>query len=461
MKWLVPAAQMTRFDGQRRILILSWMTYTLAYTLRVNIAVVIPALISERGYTLTEMGLVTSLYFITYMLGQLVNGYLGDRIGSKQLIVAGLIGSALCNLGVALAPGLGLTALCWAVNGIAQSMLWAPIMKTLSTWFARYQLERVSFIMSMSMIVGYAVSWGVSSFLVTSRNWQMAFYLPAGLVGLFVLVLLFFFQGAPASETHNDGVVDGAAAPNAGATRTPDAAAAGVSSAVALNNADAGVPDSSAAGKRPEDLSIREFFRLIQLPGLLVIALLQGLIREGISVWFPTILQDSGKLSANKPVLILIIIPLVNFGGILLVRRVNRHVKGDSIRTLLIVFFMTASAALLLNIFLTQLFWLVVPSMVVLLALTYGLTPILTSVIPFQYAQYRRVALTTGVLDFAIYSGAAVSGLASGAIADFFSWNGVMLLWLAAAVLGLILTTHRYIKNKGGQRHEQTINDQT
>ena len=121
--------------------------------------------------------------------------------------------------------------------------------------------------------------------------------------------------------------------------------------------------------------------------------------------------------------------------------------------------FMTASAALLLNIFLTELFWLVIPSMVVLLALTYGLTPVLTSVIPFQYAQYQRVALTAGVLDFAIYSGAALSGLASGAIADYFSWNGVMLLWLAAAVLGLILTTHRYIKNKGGQRHEQTIND--
>lgn len=452
MKWPVPAAQMTRFDGQRRILILSWVTYTLAYTLRVNIAVVIPALISERGYTLTEMGLVTSLYFITYMLGQLVNGYLGDRIGSKQLIVAGLIGSALCNLGVALAPGLALTALFWAVNGMAQSMLWAPIMKTLSTWFARYQLERVSFIMSMSMIVGYAVSWGVSSVLVTSLQWQMAFYLPAGLVVLFVLVLLLFFQGVPASEMPGDVAVGLESAADAGAVHTTQAS---------TNAADAGVPVSSITGKRPEELSIREFFRLIQLPGLLVIALLQGLIREGISVWFPTILQDSGTLAATTPVLILIIIPLVNFGGILLVRRVNKHVKGDSIRTLLIVFFMTAGAALLLNIFLTELFWLVVPSMVVLLALTYGLTPILTSVIPFQYAQYQRVALTAGVLDFAIYSGAALSGLASGAIADYFSWNGVMLLWLAAAVLGLILTTHRYIKNKGGQRHEQTINNQT
>jgi len=439
MKWRVRAKQLTRFDGQRRILILSWITYTLAYTLRVNIAVVIPALISERGYTLTEMGLVTSLYFVTYMFGQLVNGYLGDRIGSKQLILVGLIGSALCNVGIALAPNLLVTALCWAVNGMAQSMLWAPIMKTLSIWFARYQLERVSFIMSMSMIVGYAVSWGASSILVSNLHWQMAFYLPAGLVVLFVLVLYVLFQGEPAADQQMDEMTDAISSGNA--ARSPDGRAAPV------------------VGKQPEDLSIREFFRLIQLPGLLAIALLQGLIREGISVWFPTILQDSGKLTANTPLLILIIIPVVNFGGILLVRRVNKHVKGDSIRTLLVVFFLTAGAALLLNLFLEEWFWLVVPSMVVLLALTYGLTPILTSVIPFQYAQYRRVALTAGVLDFAIYSGAALSGLASGAIADAFSWNGVMLLWLAAAVLGLILSTHRYVKNKGGQRHEQTIND--
>ena len=63
---------MAQTGGQGRILVLCWLTYTLAYTLRVNIAVVIPVLVAERHYSYTQMGLVTSLYFVTYMLGQLV-----------------------------------------------------------------------------------------------------------------------------------------------------------------------------------------------------------------------------------------------------------------------------------------------------------------------------------------------------------------------------------------------------
>ena len=66
-----------------------WCAYALAYTLRVNIAVVIPFLRRDIGYSNTQLGMVTSLFFLTYTVGQLVNGYLGDRVNSKILIVGG------------------------------------------------------------------------------------------------------------------------------------------------------------------------------------------------------------------------------------------------------------------------------------------------------------------------------------------------------------------------------------
>ena len=132
------------------------------------------------------------------------------------------------------------------------------------------------------------------------------------------------------------------------------------------------------------------FFRLIRLPGLLLIALTQGLIREGISTWFPTILQESGRFAAGSPLLILIVVPLINLGGILFVRRINRRLNGACLQTLLLVFGLVTVCALLLNLFLAQWFWPILLMIVLLLALTYGMTPILTSVIPFQFAQYKR-----------------------------------------------------------------------
>ena len=412
-----------REAGQRRILVLSWLTYCLAYMLRVNINVVIPALVQTFDYTYTQLGLVTSLYFVTYMIGQVINGYLGDRVSSKLLILVGLVGSALCNLGVALAPSLTVLAVCWAVNGLVQSMLWAPLMKTLSVWFYGYQLGRVSFIMSFTMIIGYAASWGFSSVLVRQVGWASAFVVPAVLVLVYAFVMAILFIGKP-----GDG---------------EEAAPAG-------NSIEKQSPESDSP-------PILAFIRMIRLPGLLLIALTQGIIREGISVWFPTIISSSGYFSSGSPWLILVIVPLINLLGVIFVRRVNHIMKSDTLRTLLLIFSLVTVSALVLNLFQADWFGMILVVMILLLSLTYGLTPVLTSVIPFQYAHFKRVSLLAGLIDFSIYLGAAIAGVVSGWIADRYPWDRVMLLWLAAAIVGLVLAVWRYFVSKGGQRHEQVI----
>ncbi|NLO36082.1 MAG: MFS transporter [Clostridiaceae bacterium] len=417
------SARTGRDSGQRRILVLSWLTYCLAYMLRVNINVVIPVLAQRFDYTYTQLGLVTSLYFVTYMTGQLINGYLGDRVSSKLLILIGLVGSALCNLGVALAPSFAVLAICWAVNGLVQSMLWAPLMKTLSVWFYGYQLGRVSFIMSFTMIIGYAVSWGFSSVLVRQVGWAAAFVVPAVLVLVHAVVMAVMFISKPRDTE------DQAPDANRSGTQTP-------------------------ASESPPILA---FIRMIRLPGLLLIALTQGIIREGISVWFPTIIASSGRFSSGSPWLILVIVPLINLLGVIFVRRVNQVMKNDTLRTLLLIFSLVTASALVLNLFQAEWFGMILVVMILLLSLTYGLTPVLTSVIPFQYAHFKRVSLTAGLIDFSIYLGAAIAGVVSGWIADHYPWDRVMLLWLAAAVVGLCLAVWRYHVSKGDQRHEQVI----
>lgn len=432
----------SRMNGQKRILALSWLTYCLAYTLRVNIAVVIPAIVTSFDYTYTQMGLVTSLYFVTYMFGQLINGYLGDRVSSRLLIVVGLTGSALCNLGVALAPSLAALALCWGLNGLFQSMLWAPLMKTLSVWFHGYQLERVSFIMALSVIFGYAISWGASSILTTQLGWTYAFYLPVALVLLFTGVMAVLFRDKPDDAS----VISDS---------NPDDQPATTASA---DNADSVA--SSRKSAETDCLPLLQFLRMIRLPGLLLIALTQGIIREGISIWFPTIIESSGRFAAGSPWLILVIVPAINLCGVIFVRRVNRFLNSDSIRTLLIIFALVTGTALLLNLMNVNWFWLVLLVMILLLSLTYGLTPVLTSIIPFQYVRFKRVSLTAGLIDFSIYLGAAIAGIASGWIADHHPWSRVMLLWLGAAVIGLAAAIWRYFSHKGTKRFEQDIHNE-
>lgn len=402
-------------SGQRRTLLLCWFAYTLAYTLRVNIAVVIPALVSVRGYSYAQIGLITGAFFVSYMFGQLIHGYLGDIVSSKLLIVGGLSLSALCNLGMVIAATFGQALLIWGLNGIVQSMLWAPIMKTLAQWYNRQQLERVSFIMALSMIAGYALSWGVSSLLMDHADWSRVFSLPAAVAAVHALVMLVLFRSRP--------------------DRAPAV--------------DAPRP-SRATGRRQEDrMPIGAYFGLVRLPGLLLIAVCHGLIREGIGVWFPGMLRDLGRTPPGYAWLVLVVVQLANLAGILLVRRVSLAYRGESARTLLAVFGVVGASVGAVPLLMR--FW--APASVVLLAvplaLTHGLTPVMTSLIPFQYARYGRVSLTAGVLDFAIYLGAAVSGISSGLIIDRLGWNGVTLVWAAAAAAGLALAFNRRAAMRG------------
>lgn len=402
--------------GQQRILFLSWLAYCLAYTLRVNIAVAIPFIVTARDITYTQIGLVTSLYFFTYMGGQLVNGYLGDRVSSKLMVITGLVISAFCNLGVVLAPSYLFLAIFWAINGLAQSMLWAPLMKTLSTWFYPRQLERVSFFMALSVIMGYALAWGASSIVATRLGWVYAFYIPAVLVLCFALFMIVLFQSEPENK------------PSFKTVSTKKS--------------------SETKEMKEEPLPLIQFLRQIRLPGLLLIALTQGIIREGISLWFPSLIAASGWFDADSPWLILFLVPIINFLGVLFIRRMNHFLMRDSLRTLLYTFAILSGTALVLNLVNLDTLFLPLLLILLLMSLTYGLTPILTSVIPFQYARFRRVSMTAGLIDCSIYMGAAIASVLSGWVVDHYSWHYLLLIWLFAALIGLCTAFFRIFIQK-------------
>ena len=58
-------------------------------------------------------------------------------------------------------------------------------------------------------------------------------------------------------------------------------------------------------------------------------------------------------------------------------------------------------------------------------AMTYGLNPLLTTIMPMQYTSLNRVALGAGLLDAMIYVGSSFSGAFAGFLSDRFGWSAV------------------------------------
>ena len=409
---------------QMRMLALCWFAYIFAYLLRMNLSVAIPVIKQSEGYSNTQIGLLTSLFFLTYTIGQLLSGLLGDHLRSKPLLVTGLLLSACCNLGCAFSSGLPMLFACWILNGFAQSMLWGPLIRTLSLGFTARQLERVSFYMALSTITGYACSWGLASFLSERLGWRAAFWLPAVLVLLFAALLLLLFRSTPQrplpAQEHEPGLA-------AEAPRSLD--------------------DPSPVVPR---LSLFAYLGRICFPVLFLMAAAQGLVREGVGVWLPTVLTESGYFPADSLWFVLLVIPLMNLAGVLFVQKLLRRAGQNSGKILFFLYILITAAAALLFFLGGSNVILPLILMVLLLSVTYGTGPIFTSLIPFHLSAYGRVSLTAGLFDFSIYCGAALSGAISGALSDGYSWGTVYLFWLLAAAVGLLAAVAWFFFSKRG-----------
>ena len=62
-----------------RIFYACFIGYTVFYLCKKNIAVALPGLSAEYGYSNTELGLLGSSLYLTYGIGKFVNGVIADR----------------------------------------------------------------------------------------------------------------------------------------------------------------------------------------------------------------------------------------------------------------------------------------------------------------------------------------------------------------------------------------------
>ena len=106
-----------------------WMAYFTCYIGRLNFSSAMAAMIEEQVLTKTQAGTISMVYFFIYGAGQLLNGFLGDKLQPGRMIFSGLALSMLCNLLMGTAGAFGVMVIVWGVNGYAQSMVWPPIIR--------------------------------------------------------------------------------------------------------------------------------------------------------------------------------------------------------------------------------------------------------------------------------------------------------------------------------------------
>ncbi len=384
---------------RRRVFLLCWVGYTVSYLLRTNLSAALDKLIEDMHISRAMAGGIGSLYFWMYAVGQLVNGYLAERLNPKGMVAGGLLLSVAINCLMGVARSYPLLLALWGLNGYSLSMVWPATFKILTNWYSPDAYRKLSVWISLPTTFGYLISWSLIRAVVSRMSWPFAFFLPAAAGVLFLCVWLAFLK--PTRESAG--------------LKKPESFEA-----------------PEAAGSR------RSISRLLIEFGLVYVglaAIVQGLIKESVNLWGPTLMADlAGPALADMSMAFSIGIPVAGTLGILMIGQLIRWCNNSGKRTLLALFGAVAASAALVCALKTEL----IASALLLslmMACVSGANAVITVFLPTGFVRHGISAQVSGMFNFMVYLGAGVGGGLSGMVSDRWGWSGMYLLWAALSML--------------------------
>ncbi len=175
---------------QTRVFWLLWSAYASYYLCRVNFAVAQPAILKEfPGWTAAQIGTIPSAYAAVYAIGQIVNGTLGQRYGTRRLMTLAMLIACVSNVLFFFTSSFEVMRLLWVLNGWGQSAGWSLMVGTISTWNTSARRGTLIGRLSTCYQVGNVASWLLAGALCDSIGWRFAFLVP----GLFMLPIAAVF----------------------------------------------------------------------------------------------------------------------------------------------------------------------------------------------------------------------------------------------------------------------------
>lgn len=118
--------------------------YSIYYYNRKSYTSLIPALLQSLDLEESELGIISSSFALSYGLSKFISGILSDRLQPRELFVAGLIGSGLCNIFFTTCTSVRMLAFVWFLNGIVQGLSWPQCSKLLKEWFRPHEVRTVA-----------------------------------------------------------------------------------------------------------------------------------------------------------------------------------------------------------------------------------------------------------------------------------------------------------------------------
>jgi len=369
------------------------VSYFAVYIARNILGAVTPQMV-EAGFSEAYIGRMSSLFFVAYAVGQLINGAIGDKIKAKYMICTGLLGASIMNfLFTQTAATPAAATAVYALTGYFLSMIYGPMTKVVSENTEPIHATRCSLGYTFASFFG---SPG-AGLLAATLAWQSVFAVSSGVLALMAVTGFLFF-----TAFERQGIVQ------YGQYK----------------------PEKKGTG----NIRVLIEHRIIKFS---MISILTGVVRTSVVFWLSTYIAQylgySATTAASIYTVATLVISFTSFIAVFTYEKLGR----DMDKTILLMF--SNAAVFFLLTYFVKLPAVNIVCIVIAIMSSNGAASMLWSRYCPSLRDTGMVSSATGFLDFLSYMAAAAANLIFADAATTIGWGWLILVWFGLMVIGVMI----------------------
>ena len=378
---------------QTKFALLFSLAYFISYITRINFGAVISEMVSATGFSKDLLSLSVTGSFVTYGVGQLISGVLGDKISPKNLVLYGLIITVLMNMAIPFCTSPYTMMAVWCVNGFAQSLMWPPIVKLMTLMFSNEVYKKVCEKVILASSFATIMVYLVSPVLIAISGWKTVFFFSA----ILGLIMILVWQK------------------------------------YCLNLKPKRVERNTTSKS-----NISVFFCPAMLC-VMVAIICVGMLRDGITTWMPTYISETYNLKNEISILTGVLLPLFSVFSINMATKLYTKKLKNPVFCGGVLFLAGAFSAVLMVVTTGKNAIFSVVSAALITGCMHGVNLMLICMIPAFFKKFDFVSTGSGVINFCTYIGSAISTYGIAILSQKSGWGFTLKLWVLIAVLGTLL----------------------
>ena len=375
------------------------LSYLAVYIARNMLTATTTQIRQAGAFTDGQLGTLSSVYFITYACGQLVNGMIGDKVKAKYMISFGLILAGICNAAFSALSHIPLASyIAYGSSGFFLSMIYGPMTKVVAENTEPIYATRCSVAYTFSSLIGTPIA----GFVAVLVAWRTAFQVSAAsLLIMGALCLLGFML------LEKKGIVQ-------------------------YNNSRIQPPKK---GGKIRTLLKRQILKFT------IIAMLTGIVRTAVIFWLPTYLEEYLGFGPDSATMLFTlctsILSVTSFVAVFSYEALGRNMDRS-----ILIYFCVSAPAFVAVLLIRQPVVNIIFLILAIMASNCADSLMWSRYCPSLF-DTGLTSTATGYLDFISYMAASIASAVFPHAKDYIGWSGLIVVWLCLMLVGVAVSLPR------------------